>query len=282
MNNLLKSVFISAYGPYAVVVTFIAAQKLYDDLSPGWLGVLLSHAPMGLFFMWVMVLRNLPRSHPWLPAISAITLAGVLLSFAGPLDQNIVVVVLGIAGAIAYLLYLFWYSRFHRAPATALRIGAALPEFSATDSAGTKFNTEDLRGYPAVLLFYRGNWCPLCMAQIKEIAASYKSLAEKKNQVILISPQPQTKSAQLAKRFDAPMRFVVDVDNRIARQLGIEWQHSLPAGMQVLGYNSESVLPTVIVVDATGTIVLADQTDNYRIRPEPESFIAALAPASGR
>lgn len=26
----------------------------------------------------------------------------------------------------------------------------------------------ELRGQPTVLLFYRGNWCPLCMAQVGE------------------------------------------------------------------------------------------------------------------
>ena len=61
-----------------------------------------------------------------------------------------------------------------------------------------------------------------------------------------------------------------------ARQLGLDWQHGLPAGMQVLGYASETVLPTVVVIDAEGTILLADQTDNYRVRPEPGMFIDVL------
>lgn len=39
-------------------------------------------------------------------------------------------------------------------------------------------------------------------------------------------------------------------------------------GMQVLGYESDSVLPTVLLTDTQGLIVFSDQTDNYRVRPE--------------
>jgi hypothetical protein len=41
------------------------------------------------------------------------------------------------------------------------------------------------------------------------------------------------------------------------------------------------VFPTAIVTDAEGRILLADQTDNYRVRPEPFTFLAALDRAHG-
>ena len=195
----------------------------------------------------------------WLPPVAA----GKPLAWAVP-------------GTLGYFVYLFWYSRFDREPSALLEPGRKLPRLKFQTAGGEDFDTASLAGNPAVLLFYRGNWCPLCMAQIREIAAQYRELAARGVEVLLISPQPQGKSQHLARRFDAPMRFLVDRDNLSARQLGIDCQHGLPAGMQVLGYASETVLPTIIVIDAEGTIVLADQTDNYRVRPEPATFLAAL------
>lgn len=47
-------------------------------------------------------------------------------------------------------------------------------------------------------------------------------------------------------------------------------------GMQMLGYDSETVLPTVIITAAGGRILWADETDNYRVRPEPKLFLTVL------
>ena len=57
-----------------------------------------------------------------------------------------------------------------------------------------------------------------------------------------------------------------------AKQLGIVHRWGTPMGLQMLGYESDTVLPTVILTDSRGIILFSDQTDNYRVRPEPEVF----------
>jgi hypothetical protein len=47
-------------------------------------------------------------------------------------------------------------------------------------------------------------------------------------------------------------------------------------GMQVLGYDSETVLPTVIITAVGGRILWAHETDNYRVRPDPDVYLAVL------
>jgi hypothetical protein len=74
--------------------------------------------------------------------------------------------------------------------------------------------------------------------------------------------------------------FLTDENNRAARLLGIAQPHGLPMGMQVLGYDSETVLPTVIITDAGGRIVWVHETDNYRIRPEPGTYLDVLRQSS--
>jgi hypothetical protein len=55
--------------------------------------------------------------------------------------------------------------------------------------------------------------------------------------------------------------------------------YGLPFGMQLLGYDSDTVMPTVIITDDEGKIIFADLTDNYRVRPEPETFMRVLSGA---
>lgn len=46
--------------------------------------------------------------------------------------------------------------------------------------------------------------------------------------------------------------------------------------LQPAGHEADTVYPTVIITDADNKIIFADLTDNYRIRPEPETFIRVL------
>ena len=114
------------------------------------------------------------------------------------------------------------------------------------------------------------------MAQVREIADQYRALEQRGVEVFLISPQPEANTVALAKRFQVPIRFCVDPDRQLARQLGIEHLGGTPFLMGALGYDADSVLPTVVITDPNRTIIFADLTDNYRVRPEPSTFFAAL------
>ncbi len=72
------------------------------------------------------------------------------------------------------------------------------------------------------------------------------------------------------------MHFLVDPKARAARQLGLVHEAGLPLGMQILGYDTDTVLPTAIITDASQRILWVHQTDNYRVRPEPETFLKVL------
>jgi peroxiredoxin len=124
-------------------------------------------------------------------------------------------------------------------------------------------------------MFYRGNWCPLCMAQVAEIAGRYRELDEMGVSVTLISPQPLVETQKLAAAHATGFRFWVDTGNRVARELDIAVYGGVPFGVPG-DYDPHTVMPTVVVTNDNGRILYSDQTDNYRVRPEPDTFIAIL------
>jgi len=171
------------------------------------------------------------------------------------------------------LLYIYWYSNLGRTRSQALEVGKRLPEFTLKRSDGTPWHSSETVNHPALMLFFRGNWCPLCMAQIKEVAEHYQTLEAMGVKVYLVSPQPEAHTQALARKFSVNYHFMVDEDNRAAKQLEIDARHGTPKGLEVLGYDSDTVLPTAILTDTEGQIIFTDQTDNYRVRPEPETFL---------
>ena len=264
---------IGLYGLYQLIVF---------GPSLAYVGVVMATLPFPIFVVMVTLIRPRPRTSNRLPIVSSLILGGlacalvgfILGGFAQPLP-----LVLALLGASGFMLYNFWYSSFDRTDSMRLQLDAPLPNFVLQDVNGNNFPSTSLLGKPTVLLFFRGNWCPLCMAQISEIADGYKALADRGAQVALISPQSHENTVELASRFDVPFVFLSDQGSKAAKKMDIAMDDGVPLG--ITGYDPETVMPTVIITSANGRIIFLDQTDNYRVRPEPSTFIEALDAASG-
>ncbi len=266
------------YMMVAMAITAIAGWSLWntgDYIT--WSGVLLVTAPFMMAISWLMMFKNIARTSAHFPSLTALGMAGVGLASWGYFKGGSVnAPILALVGWLGFIVYAYWYSSFGRRPSGRLKIGQTLPAFNVKNVAGRSISSASLLGKPTIWIFYRGNWCPLCMAQIKELAGQYRQLQTMGVRVALISPQPHKNTMGLAEKFDVPFDFLTDESNRAGRALGIGNPHGLPMGMQMMGYDSETVLPTVIITDAGGRIVWAHETDNYRIRPEPDVYLEVL------
>lgn len=280
--SALKSKFISLY----ITLLFVGSGHIgYQlvEIAPGnaaWLGAAAAVWPATLLFMKIFVFKT-ARTVENFYGIIGLSIMGAAITVYYVLTTEVP----GAGFALAYSvglglggfwLYNFWYSRFGREDNEQLQVGKPLPEFILEDAQGKEVSSNSFQGKPALYIFYRGNWCPLCMAQIKEVAGAYKELAERGVSVNLVSPQSHSNTESLANKFDVPFNFLVDKDNRAATQLDIVSIGGTPTGMEVLGYDSDTVMPTVLITDETGKLIFADLTDNYRVRPEPETFIKVL------
>ena len=270
--NLLKSLYISTFVLWLTLVSVYAAVQIARGAEPllSWVGLALAaFAPLAFFIK--AFLFKLPRTprHPLEYSILGGLGLVMTLAISSRYGQA--------AGAIhvwagttllAWLIYLRWYSVFRSRDTQLLKVGSQLPEFPLESLDGITVSSRDFMSRPHLLLFYRGNWCPFCTAQIEELAASYQRLEKMGLTVVLISPQPIEKNQQLAARFQIPIIFLRDPDGKAGKQLGIQHEWGTPMGLQLLGYESDSVLPTLLITDAKGYIIFSDQTDNYRVRPE--------------
>jgi peroxiredoxin len=280
--NKLKSMFI---GMFPMLAMGISGYAIYQMVQFGfnliWLGAVLTTMPIMMFIARVMMFKGMARTTSHFPLLTSLAVVGLAVAIYGFIELHLSefyypAIASAAVGFVTFMIYNFWYSSLGRKINSKIGRGKTLPAFHATDAMGKSFSSDALKGKPAVLMFYRGNWCPLCMAQIKEVAARYKELSDKGVTVALISPQPEKNTQSLAKKFDVPFLFLTDKNNKAARALGIEMKNGLPMGMEMFGYDKDTVLPTVIVTDAEGRIIYLDETNNYRIRPEPSEYLNIL------
>ena len=268
----MKSILLT---PVLVLLSGISIYGIYASINGGlsvaWAGVVLAAGPLPAFVSYVMLTEQLARTSENLPGAIVISGIGCLLTFVA--FNGVLPSILAISSLLMLLWYIFIYSRFGRTNSSALKVGNKLPDFSLQDMDGQAVSSTAFQNHSCLFLFFRGNWCPLCMAQIQEVADAYKQLAALGIEVILVSPQPHEQTAKLAKKFDVPFRFLVDENLKVARKLDILASGGTPIGIDALGYGSDTVMPTVIGTDNTGQVIFLDETDNYRVRPEPETFL---------
>lgn len=273
----VKSIFISVYLT-AVLVAAVHATWMFFQVPNNWLGAMVSLWGVLSFFGYIF-LADTARTSANLYWMIGVAVLGLVIALVAPKPVPytplpiVYSLLLGVGGSLAYV---FWYSRYGRGESEAIAVGGSLPAFELQEADGKTVRSTDFHGAPALFMFYRGNWCPLCSAQVKELAAEYQALDERGVQVVLVSPQPPGHTRALAAKFDVPFRFLVDVECRAAKILGIFAAGGTPLGLEALGYDSDTVLPTVIITDSEGRVVFNDQTDNYRVRPEPETFFVAI------
>jgi len=279
----MKRWFISLY---LTVLAALVVTALYGLTRPlPWTapaGMLLAAIAPLTFFTWMAGARPArTEAHPVivsvLSGLGAVVTMMAVYRYGDDLQPWLIGAVVALAG---WLVYVTWYSR-QPAPVGAPVPGERLPGFSLIGADGEEISTDSLRDHSAVLMFYRGNWCPLCTAQIQELAAAWRQLAHYNAKVWFISSQSQKHTRDIADKFSIPAKFLCDPGNRVAKQLGIEAPGATPIGLGAFGYPADAALPTVIVVDEQGVIRFIEVAENYRLRPDPATYLKYLVPREG-
>ena len=156
-----------------------------------------------------------------------------------------------------------------------LRPGQPLPAFSALDENGGTVEASSLAGKPAIILFVRGNWCPFCNKQVKNLAEHYKEIGELGAKLIFVTPKPLETTRRVAEFFDIEFDFWLDEDLHIARELGLVLPAAVPDDSRA-EYGEDTVWPTALVVDADNTIRYTSLSKFIFDRPKPDELVRQL------
>jgi peroxiredoxin len=276
---LLKSILVSAFFTYCTLAAIFSLTQITDANALLWAANFVTLITPFVYLLTAYLFKNIPRTTynmRWTTLFMLFNTVLVIFATLTTPQHGYLALVLNIIGVLYWLLYMYWITDFSERDRTVLQVGEALPNAHLKDVEGNTVQLSSFSNTPSIFLFYRGNWCPFCMAQIRELAADYQKIKEAGANLIFISPQNQKHTKNLAKQFNIPAIFLIDEGLKAARKLGIFNKNGTPMGFQVLNYSSDNVYPTLIVTDKNGIVQFADLTDNYRIRPEPNTYLQIL------
>lgn len=251
-----------------------------SSYDPIWIGTFFATFTMPFFLMALVGALGISKTSKNLPVIQLTNLAAVafvaytLFGRGGPsTTAEYAAIGLAIYGTLSMQWYIHIFSNYDRTASAAIKRGQALPRLPLRRLDKSETSSADFVGDKTLLVFFRANWCPFCLNQLKDVAAQADRLAADGVKVKFISNQGFDNSAKLAKQMELPAHFEIlqDEDLRAAKVLGIEDMGGAPSGMP--GYPNDTVMATVIALDEEGDVIFGDETDNYRRRPHPDTFL---------
>jgi peroxiredoxin len=175
-------------------------------------------------------------------------------------------------------------------PSGVLKVGDVLEPFTLDDATGTPVTLDQLvETGPAVIVFYRGGWCPYCNLALRtyqrELLPELNAFGAR---LVAISPQSPDQSLATAEKAGLEFAVLSDPASRLARRIGISFQQQdevLAAqrklGLDLAQVNAEGSVnlprPAVLVVGTDRTVRFVDIQPDYTARTEVADILAALA-----
>lgn len=174
-------------------------------------------------------------------------------------------------------------------PSDAVAVGDTLASFTLSDATGSPVSLDQLvEEGPAVIVFYRGGWCPYCNIALRtyqrELVPELPTFGAR-----LVAISPQTPDQSLSTVEKAELDFVVlsDPGSRVAKSVGIVFQQAddvlgvqRELGLDLAAVNAEGSTelprPTVLIVDQNRVVRFVDIQPDYTARTEVADILAAL------
>lgn len=228
----------------------------------------------GLLVLWVHAMKRV-KMRKRLPMLNSLAAAATIVGIAAfTLEPGIFGGILAglsiLVGAGFLVLGIFLSALSKQTPA--VKVGAPLIFFTAPDENGEPFDIASLRGRPILLKFFRGHWCPYCMAELRRWSELKSELDARGVQLVTICADTPEKIREGKHKHGLKAVMLSDPDLEVTRLYNLENKTRLlkPSGIRRLP------IPTTILADSDAIVRWIDLADDYRVRSQPDRVLRAL------
>jgi peroxiredoxin len=168
-------------------------------------------------------------------------------------------------------------------------VGDRVPDVTLRTAESTDLKLRDaVKSKPAVLIFYRGGWCPFCTRHLMALAEVEKDLTAAGYQILAISPDQPAKLAETPDRDKLSYTLLSDSDVAAAKAFGItfkvpdelvtKYKTEYQIDLEAASGKTHHLLPhpAVFIVDQTGIIRFAHVNADYKVRLDPAEILKTV------
>lgn len=178
---------------------------------------------------------------------------------------------LSIAGGLAFLA--LYAASGQVAAKPAVSIGGPILNFTAVNDDGDQFDLASLRGRPFLLKFFRGHWCPYCVAELRRWEEMRSELDARGIAIVTVCSDTGEQIRQGRGKHKLRAVMLPDPDLAITDRYQLRNPKNFAPKPGVI---IPLPIPTTILVDAAGIVRWIDQASDYMHRSDPERVLSAI------
>lgn len=269
---MLKSAFITLYLLFLVIGAIVTGSIFFSDpQNLTGFAAFLTHLFCSFWFIYIY---TMPKGNSNFVSLMVTVASGItlLISFAsfringtGSLTE----VFLALAAFVGWLVYHLGYAKQAK-DATGLSIGTELPNGTFHDQANNAVTLSEIKS-KKLIVFHRGNWCPFCVEQQRDLNAHLDAFTKNNTAVLFVSSQPPKSKFAQEGIYD-----LQDKDVNYGETINLSAGSILPLGLSIFGFKSKLHQPYALLVDEQNKVMAIHKTTDYRTRPSADYFLRYL------
>lgn len=213
------------------------------------------------------------KFHAAVAAGVALAVAGWLAGGSGPIAA------LAVAAGVVWFVVTWHELRLVGSTGLAVRPGDSMPPFAVTTVEGVPFTERDLVSHaPALLVLYRGWWCPSSRTQLDEIGERRGQLTAAGVSLFAGSVDSAAEAAPMQDYLGPGITILCDVPTSLLDAIGIRDTRGAPwYDRLIFGAARRDIsMPAALLIDGSGRIRYVHRSTQVDDRPRPSDILAAV------
>lgn len=167
--------------------------------------------------------------------------------------------------------------------AKGLKVGERAPNFVLPNAFGNVISLFDcLKSGPIILKFYRGEWCPICNLDLREIQQYVNQFNEFNTKILAISVQKPDDALSITQKNELEFEVLSDSNQEVIKAYKLQFDpgkdYHQRRDLSVLNGDGSITLPVpaTFVINQDFTVIACHVEANYTERMPPEEILKIL------
>ena len=164
-----------------------------------------------------------------------------------------------------------------------LKVGERAPDFILPNAFGDAISLSGcLKSGPVILKFYRGEWCPICNLDLREIQQYVNQFNEFNTRILAISPQKPDDALSITQKNELGFDVLSDSNQEVIKAYKLQFDpgkdYHQRRDLSVLNGDGSITLPVpaTFVINEDFSVIASHVEANYTERMSPVDIIKIL------